>query len=320
MKTAAAAIDLGGSHVACAIVDEEKVLATESFDVEPNPLLAPLLPRFGEIFGRLAREAGIPLRECLGCAMGLPLAVDAPRLRIPGVFGKYDDAAGLDLLAWSHEALGLQFAMESDSRLALIGEHHAGAARGVENVVMLTLGTGIGQAAIIESRVLRGREGVAGHLGGHFPINFLHGRPCICGGVGCVETEAATWSLPTVAKKLAREDEAASALFTDGKINFRGVFEAARGGDPLAIRIREHCIAAWGACVVANVHAYDPEIVVIGGGVMQGCSADEILPKLQAHVREHAFGPCRAVRVCKAELGNDAALLGAMPLLRELAR
>lgn len=311
----AAAIDLGGSHVACAIVNETQVLVAQSFDVPPNPLLGPLLPRFAKIFQRLALEAGVRLSECLGCAMGLPMVVDAPRFRVPGVFGKYDDAAEIDLRAWSREALGLPFAMESDSRLALMGERHAGAARGVENVVMFTLGTGIGQAAMIEGKMLRGRAGVAGHLGGHFPINFLRGRPCICGGVGCVETEAATWSLPDIVKELGGENGV--AVFPNGEINFRVVFELARAGDPLGIKVRKHCLAAWAACVVANIHAYDPEIVVIGGGVMR--SEDVILPALQTHVRAHAFAPCREVRVLAAELGNEAALLGAIPLLRELA-
>lgn len=312
----AAAIDLGGSHVACAIVSDDAVLASRSFSVEPGPLLGPLLPRFRGIFHELAREAGVSLGGCIGCAMGLPMVVDAPRRRIPGVFGKYDDAAGLDLAAWSRAELGLPFAMESDSRLALMGEHHDGAARGVENVVMLTLGTGIGQAALIEGKILRGREGVAGHLGGHFPINFLSGRACICGGTGCVETEAATWSLPAIAAALGGGEGASD--FAGGKLDFKEVFGRAQAGDPLGIRLRDHCLAAWGACVVANVHAYGPELVVIGGGVMR--SAEVILPALRAHVRARAFGPCREVRIVAAELGNEAALRGALPLLRELGR
>src|SRR5207302_11257909 len=99
---------------------------------------------------------------------------------------------------------------------------------------------------------------------------------------------------------------------------FRRVCAAAREGTAIAARIREHCVEAWEACVVAGVHAYDAEIVVIGGGVMR--SADVILPRIAAHVREHTFGPCRAVEVRMAALGNDAALLGAVPLLRELAK
>ena len=89
----------------------------------------------------------------------------------------------------------LRFAIENDARMALLGERHAGAAAGCDNVVMITLGTGIGGAAMIEGKLLRGKHAQAGCLGGHLPAK-VGGRQCTCGAIGCLEAEASGWALP----------------------------------------------------------------------------------------------------------------------------
>jgi glucokinase len=98
-------------------------------------------------------------------------------------------------------------------------------------------------------------------------------------------------------------------------VGFRELFEEAAAGDEVALAVRDRCLSVWCADAVALVHAYDPELIVIGGGVMK--SAANIIPTIQSHVREHAWTPWGKVQVRAAELGNDAALLGAVPLLSE---
>ncbi len=109
-------------------------------------------------------------------------------------------------------------------RMALLGERHAGAARGCDDVVMITLGTGIGGAAMIEGKLLRGKHAQAGCLGGHLPAK-VGGRLCTCGAIGCLEAEASGWSLPLLAREW--KGFAASKLATQEHINFRTLFELA---------------------------------------------------------------------------------------------
>ena len=317
----ALAFDLGGSHVTCAVVDATRVIAARTLDVQASAGLAPLLPLFADTARAVCAEAGVALTDCVGCAMGLPCVVEPGTNRVLKTFGKYDDCAWLDLAGWSRDTLGLPLATENDARVALLGEWSAGAARGFTDAVMLTLGTGIGGAAMMGGRLVTSKHALAGANGGHFPLN-MNGRKCICGNIGCAETEAATWSLPLVVADFAerRPDLAETSPLlpaagaSEPPLNFRQVFDAARAGDALACAVRDHCIRAWAFCAVTNAQAYDAEIIVLGGGIMR--SADEILPPIRAHVRQYAFSPWGEITVRAAELGNDAALLGAVPLLR----
>lgn len=319
----ALAFDLGGSHAACAVVDDTHVLAVRTLGLDAKDGLGPRLPDFADAARAVCTEAGVAFADLAGCGMGLPCVVEPGTNRVLKTFGKYDDCATLDLAGWTQETLGgLRLATENDARVALLGERGAGAARGFDDVVMLTLGTGIGGAAMMGGKLVRSKHAIAGANGGHFPINFT-GRRCICGGIGCAETEAATWSLPfVVADFAARMPGAAreSALpvgtpDAPRPVNFRQVFEAARAGDAFAAEVRDHCVRAWATIAVVNAQAYDAEIIVIGGGVMR--SAADILPPIQEHVRRYAFAPWGEIQVRAAELGSDAALLGAVPLLGE---
>jgi glucokinase len=202
--------------------------------------------------------------------------------------------------------------MDNDARMALLGEHHAGSAQGSDDVVMMTLGTGIGSATMIRGRLLRGVHFQAGCLGGHLPVNF-RGRLCSCGNIGCAEAEASGWSLPGVAREWP--EYSGSALSNCDPLNFEYLFAQAEMGDRVAAEIRQHCLDVWAASAVALVHAYDPEVLVIGGGVMKSSRA--ILPAIQKHLNQYAWTAWGKPRVCAATLENNAALFGAIPLLLE---
>jgi len=182
----ALAVDLGGSHAACAVVADREVVAIETVSLEAARGLAGALPVIAEALGRATARAGVAAADCAGLAFGFCGLVDSTAGRVLSTNAKYDDAPGLDLSRWSRESFGLRFRIENDARLALLGERHAGAAQGTDDAVMMTLGTGIGGVAMIEGRLLRGKHFQAGVLGGHLVADF-DGRPCTCGGVGCVE-------------------------------------------------------------------------------------------------------------------------------------
>jgi glucokinase len=308
----ALSLDIGGSHIACGVVDDSKLLAQASIPSAGAHSLAAVLPAVTETLGKLLLEAATEAQDCAGVAISFPGVVDARTGSILSTLKKYDDAPELDLSSWSRDAFGLPTRIESDARMALFGERYAGAAAHVDNVVMMTLGTGIGTAAIMNGHMLRGIHAHAGCLGGHFSVD-IRGSRCLCGNIGCAESEASGRSMPAVARRFLHFEKSSLASLTH--LGFSELFAHADHGDAVAIDVRNHCLDVWGASVVDLIHAYDPEIVIIGGGVMQ--SAHIIVPHVQEYVNEHTWTSWGKPRVYSAQLGNLAAIMGAVPLLTE---
>lgn len=308
----ALSLDMGGTHIACAAVRDRQLLASRSLDTESAKGLASILPLIEQTLRELVHESGEPLEAFSGLAIGFPGIIDFRTSRILSTLKKYEDAKDMDLVGWSQRVLGLPLRMDNDARLALLGEQFAGSARDVSDVVMMTIGTGIGGAAMIQGKLLRGAHSQAGSLGGHLPVD-LHGRLCTCGNIGCAEAEASGWALPLRIRD--HRGFSASMLAAAPQLDFRVLFDAADQGDAVALEIRQHCLEVWAANAVALIHAYDPEVVIMGGGVLR--RADAIVPFVQDHVSKHAWTAWGTPIVRAAELGERAALLGAIPLLTE---
>jgi glucokinase len=308
----ALAIDLGGTHASCGVIEDDQLIDHLSVDTDSAGSLGTVLGVVVETFRQLLARNSLSSQELKGVALGFPGLVDSRAGRVLSTNGKYEDAKTIDLASWSQEAFGLPLRVENDARLALLGESYAGAARGCTEVVMMTLGTGIGGVAMIEGKLLRGKHAQAGCLGGHIPVLFT-GRTCTCGAVGCAEAEASGWSLPLVVKDWPESSKSSLAKYP--RVGFRELFAEAAAGDAVAVAVRDRCLRIWAADAVGLIHAYDPEVLVVGGGVMQ--SAGAILPVLESYIHKHAWTPWGKVQVCKAALGNKAALLGAVPLLSE---
>lgn len=306
----ALAIDLGGSHAACALVRDGAILASKSLSADGNTGLAGLLPAIKGAFVELMRTANIERAQCSAVTMAFPGIAVARENRVVATNAKYDDAPKLDLAAWFKDALGLPFFIENDARLALLGEAGFGAARGAQDAVMITLGTGIGGAAMLGGRLVQSKHGLAGTIGGHLPL-AMYGRQCTCGNIGCAESEGSTFFLPTIYREMPGGAEGALA----GKrgIGFADLFVAAEAGDKPAKAALDHCMRTWAALAVGLIHMYDPEVVIFGGSVMK--REAEILPVLQEHVKKHAWTPNRTVPLRTAALGSNAALLGALKLV-----
>lgn len=308
----ALAIDLGGTHATLAVVDGAKVLASNGLSLDRAQGLGPVLPLFASTLRSLLVKCNLQVRDIFGMAFSFCGLADSATGRILSTNQKYDDACVLDLPGWCSKEFGIKFKVENDARMALLGEWYAGAGRGVEDIVMMTLGTGIGGAAMMNGKLVRGKHVQGGCLGGHLPVLFT-GRKCTCGAIGCTEAEASGWALPEITQQWPGFDQ--SALCKETEITFRAIFTHAEAGDKVAIGVRDRCISVWSAGAVGLVHAYDPEVVIIGGGVM--ASADVILPAVQDYVAKHSWTPWGTVKVKAAELGNHAGLYGAVPLLSE---
>lgn len=308
----ALAVDLGGTHATLAVMDGAGIVASRELSLDRMQGLGPVLPQFATTFRSLLLECGLQTCALSGLAFSFCGLADSATGRILSTNQKYDDACDLDLPDWCAKEFGIKFKVENDARMALLGEWYAGAGRGVEDIVMMTLGTGIGGAAMMNGQLVRGKHVQGGCLGGHLPVLF-NGRKCTCGAIGCTEAEASGWALPMIVKEWPGFDK--SALAAEDEITFRALFEHAEAGDAVATAVRDRCIRVWSAGAVGLVHAYDPEVIIIGGGVMR--SAGVIIPAVQEYVATHSWTPWGTVKVKTAELGNHAALFGAVPLLSE---
>ncbi|MHB1795354.1 MAG: ROK family protein [Acidobacteriaceae bacterium] len=310
----AISFDLGGSHVTLAVVEDGTILKSQEISVDSGAGLLPLLPIFKTIVYDMLATLKIPVEDCSGVAMGCAAMVDRATGRVLSTNGKFEDAPGIDLPAWCRKEFSLPFAIENDARMALLGEWYAGAAKGADDVVMITLGTGIGGAAMAGGKVYRTKQVQGGCLGGHIPAMFT-GRKCTCGGFGCMEAEASGWALPLIAREWPGFEQ--SRLSSLDRIDFRALFEFAREGDPVATAVRDRCLHVWACGTVGLIHAYGPELVVIGGGVMR--SGDIILPYIRDYAGKYSWTPSGPVRIVPAALGNHAGLLGAIPSLTDVA-
>ena len=309
----AIAIDLGGTHASVGIVRENVLLTSCDVDVEAAHGLSSLLPHLRETALALVQQQELGIAEILGVSLSLPSLVDFYAGRVVSANDKYPDAADTDLRRWSQEAFGLPLVLENDARAALLGEVNAGAARGRKDVLMVTLGTGVGSAVLAGGMPFRTAQPQGGNLGGHIPIR-LNGRRCSCGAFGCVESEASGWALPLVAREMPGFSE--SSLARKSKLDFVTVFAQSDAGDAVAAQLIRHCLQVWCMGIVGLVHAYGPQVVVVGGGV---AARADLVPAIAQYVQRYAWAPAGPVEIVTAQLGNSAPLYAAIALLEEYA-
>jgi glucokinase len=309
MKTLA--VDFGGRRIKLGLVCDGTVLAQKIIPAQADQPLRTRLDSLADALHQLCAEGGTTARECDGLAVAYPSIIDTANARILDHFGKFSDGTSFNFREWAENTFGLPLAMDNDARMALIGEWRYGAGNGCNNLVMITLGTGIGVSAVLEGQVVRGAHGQAGILGGHITVNHL-GRACICGNVGCAEAEAST----SVLGKISREKAVRAGLGSEELLmDYAAVFRRAAEGDPQAQALAGHSVQVWAALAVSLIHVFDPELLIVGGGVMG--SADIILPLMRNYINCHAHTPWGKVTVAASSLGEKAALLAGEWLLQE---
>lgn len=208
--------------------------------------------------------------------------------------------------------LGLRVWAANDATLGALGEHAFGAGRGCRNMVYMTVSTGIGGGIVIDGRLYTGAGGFAGEIG-HFTID-RNGPECNCGNVGCLEALASGTALARRAReRLAAGERSALTGLAGGdvaSVDARMVAEAARRGDGLAGEVMRDVGSSLGVGIVSLMHIFDPDLIVMGGGVSQ--SLDLLLPEIGAAIRERGMAHARGrLPVARSELGDDVSLLGA---------
>lgn len=257
-------IDFGGTEIKLACVSDGAVTATTSVptrDTEDALTTAATEAR------ALVDAADDPT-DVGGIAV--PGVVDPATRTLLHANDKYASLRGVDLRAWAQDELGIAAAVENDARAALIGETSSGDAQGIRNAVLVTLGTGIGSAARVDGRVLRGTRGHAGILGGHVTVD-QDGPVCPCGNVGCAEMLASTWALRTHYPQLGDMP----TLLASGRTNADDA------------QLLESFLHVWSATVVTLCHMYDPEVVLLSGGIMR--AGDAVRDPIKTYVAEHLW-------------------------------
>jgi glucokinase len=298
-------IDAGGTQLKLGLMEGDLLVQQIQIPAHSEQGIRPALDLINGILHTWL--AGAPVD---GIGLALAGIVDHDECRVRSVNGKFEDAVAFDFPAWAEETFHCPIVMENDARAATIGEWKYGAGLGCDDLVMLTFGTGVGSSAIISGQILRGRHSQAGVLIGHFTIDRGGGR-CNCGNIGCVESVASGWALPAALHRQPGFSE--STISNEPILDFESLFRHARKGDQVSMTVRDQFIDAWSLAAVNAIHAYDPEVLLLGGGVMQG--GDIIRESIQAHIDQYAWTPWGKVQVKTATLGNLAAIWGMKHLI-----
>ena len=299
------AFDLGGTRIKAGIVGGACVSSLQvepTDDREESAALAALL-RLGHrlMDTRDVTAVGVSVKGIVDPVGGVVRDV---KERLVGLVGQPLAA----ILAWE---FGRPAVVENDARMYALGEWSHGAGRGRRNVVCLTLGTGVGSSLVLDGRLLRGPRGVGGILAGHATVQ-VDGPPCTCGNVGCLDAVIGTAGFVRLADEAVTRDPSPSVLRHVPRTP-QHIFEAAARGDALASTLTHTFATYLGAGIVTAIHAYDPDIVVLGGGMMH--SFAPFLPCVQVYVDAHAWTvPRGRVRIVPATLGDAAALIGVAAL------
>ncbi len=291
------ALDIGGTAVKLGLADREgKLYHKTSADVAFDGYRTPIFTTVLSAVRRLLEEQKIRPE---GIAVSATGQVDTRSGTVIGTNGKIANYEGLNLKAGLEEAFGAETWALNDANAAILGECFTGRARGMQNVIMITLGTGVGGGVVAGGKILSGRRGIAGELG-HFPL-YADGVPCACGLRGCYESYASTTAL------IERCRERTGLQGIDG----REIFRRAGEGETVFLSVLEEWIRDIAAGLSGLIHIFNPEMVLIGGGV----SAQEKL--LIDPLRELVFRQTmprfrEGLRLERAVLGNDAGLVGAV--------
>ncbi len=306
------AADFGGTTIKLGLVQNGRVTVRSRLEAKADRPMSERLEAVACEWESLLEKDGVARQDCMGVALSLPFLKNPRRPQVLGEFGKFPGATKIDFETWSRARLGLPVALENDLRVALLGEWAAGAARGKNDAVMVALGTGIGCAALTGGRLFRGANNRAATLLGHGTVAWdgVAGR---CGNIGCAEDLASTATLANLAR--ARPDFAGSNLAHAEKIDYAAIFALAAEGDGCSLALLDQSLKVWAVVVQNAVLAFDPEVVVLGGGVLR--SAGIVLPAIEDHLRRHMPGMPLQVPVVAAALGDGAALIGGEALFRQ---
>lgn len=297
-------IDVGGTNVRMGLVDPQgrivsrRSFATGEFILSKNKLIAAII----ENCRMLLADSGIIRNKVDGIGIGLPGLINAQK-GIVHVLPNIPGWVNVPLKSIFEKELRILTFLENDVNLITLGEWKFGAGRGAHNMIGMTLGTGVGSGLILDNRLYRGEGFAAGELG-HVPLNEK-GPACNCGGIACLERYVGNRYLALKARKLFNRN-----------VSLEEMDQLARKGNLKAIGFWQDVAGHIGNGLVGAVNMLNPSRIVIGGGVAN--AHRHLFKTIRLIVRRRAMKVQGAmVKIVKAELGNDAGIIGAPVLIRD---
>jgi glucokinase len=294
-------LDIGGTKIAAGVVDADG--GVHGFVTAPSdPDSASGVERLFELGRRSIAEAGLDV-EAVGIGCGGPLDSEKGLLIAPLHLPGWKDVPVAELAATAFDRPAF---LDNDGTAGAAGEHRFGAGRGAHAMVYLTISTGVGGGVVLDGVVQRGRSGNGGELG-HVTVDW-HGRPCRgCGRRGCLEAYVSGTSIAERAREAGLDVRSAEQ-----------VAAAAAVGEPVASEVWAGTVEALGCGLTSIVNLFEPELVVIGGGVSR--AGELLLGPVRERVSAGAMGPAaRAVEIVSAALGDQVGVVGAAAIVYDRA-
>ena len=209
---------------------------------------------------------------------------------------------------------GFAVQVGNDANVAALGEMWQGGGKGHNNVVMVTLGTGVGGGIIVDRHIVAGAKGAGGEIG-HMMVNENEKDFCNCGRRGCLEQYTSATGIVRMAKYKLAEDTRETSLRGIDPLTAKDIFDCAKAGDAVALELVEELGKVLGKALAGIACVVDPEIFVIGGGVSK--AGDILVNVVQKYYQEYAFQVCKDAEFALASLGNDAGMYGCVQMILE---
>lgn len=267
-----------------------------------------ILPDCAKSILKKMDERKMDRTEVVGVGIGAPGPIDSEGT----LYGAVNLGWGtMSLKKELQTLLNMPVEAGNDANVAALGEAWQGGAKGYEDVVVVTLGTGVGGGIIINGKMVAGATGAAGEIG-HMHVNDDEIEPCNCGNCGCLEEYVSATGIVRMAKRKLAEDDRPSLMRKDD-LSAKDVWDAVKAGDTVAIEVAEDFGWYLGKAMALVANVSNPEIFVIGGGVSK--AGNVLLDYIQKYYQKYAFKGCRGALFTLATLGNDAGIYGAARLV-----
>lgn len=301
-------IDVGGTTVKIGIaeINGTQMNLLRRFEIKTNKENngEMILPDIVSAINRDISENGVERGEICGLGIGVPGPVlpDGTVNRCINLgWGVFNVERSLSELS------GFRVKAGNDANVAALGEMAFGAGVGFRNLIMLTLGTGVGGGIVVDGQIFRGSSGASGEIG-HMHVNDAEGEACKCGNYGCLEQYAsASGIVRTYENKIAKGSMQSLQGLTG--LTCKDVFDNAKKGNGKAIAAIDYAAECLGKAMANAAAVINPEVFVIGGSVMN--AGDFLLDKIKENYKRYAFHACRNAQIVQAKLGGDAGIYGA---------
>ncbi len=310
MKKYGFGVDVGGTTIKMGFFETSGILL-DKWEIRTNTADGgkEILSDIAQAIDNKLAQESISKSEVQGVGIGVPGPV-----RSDGVVN------GCVNLGWGvvnvEEELGsltgLDIKVGNDANVAALGEMWQGGAKGSRDVVMVTLGTGVGGGIIVDGKIVAGFNGAGGEIG-HITVNNEEIEPCNCGQYGCLEQYTSATGIVRMAKRMLAKTAEETSLRNYADLTAKDIFDEAKAGDHIAIGLVNELGEILGGALSNLACVVNPEIIVIGGGVSK--AGQILIDTIQKHYIETAFHACRSTSFVLASLGNDAGMYGCVKMV-----